>query len=218
MVAIQLPDRRETGWLLVPPLVWEKVTRQLQGLRRSGQKRERAPGTAPSLPDILPPEILQRAEEKLAQLVGLPEVRTAFLLNPKGIVSAWKGPDTQEALQRYSDSRDDLDGPGGPRSLANEHEIRSQIGPQPLNISAVPYIDRRAIKQEQREEISARRHDSGRMVLGINNGWRMVVFGDREMKEEKRHQVHQLFRELRDILLPSVSSPSETTQKEEHQE
>ncbi|HEV2655224.1 MAG TPA: bifunctional nuclease domain-containing protein [Ktedonobacteraceae bacterium] len=218
MVAIQLPDRRETGWLLVPPLVWEKITRQLQGLRRPGQKKERTPGTAPSLPDILPLEILQRAEEKLAQLVEMAEVRTVFLLNPRGIVSACKGPDTQEALQRYCDNRDDLDGPDGPRSLANEHEILSQIGPQPQNISAVPYIDRRAIKQEQREEISARRHDSGRMVLGINNSWRMVVFGDREMKEEKRHQVHQLFRELRDILLQSVSSSSETIQKEEQQE
>ncbi len=117
MVAIHLPDHRETAWLLVPPLIWEKITRQLQGLREPRQEKERAPGVATPIPDVLPPQILQQAEEHLARLVEMPEVRTAFLLNPHGRVSACKGPDTQEALQRYSDSRNDL---SGPTSLTNE--------------------------------------------------------------------------------------------------
>ena len=206
MVAIHLPDQRETAWLLVPPLIWEKITRQLQGLREPRQKKERAPGVATPIADVLPPQILQQAEERLARLVEMPEVRTAFLLNPLGRVSACKGPDTQEVLQRYSDSRDDL---SGPTSLTNEHELRRQLGHQPQDISAVPYIEKKAIRQEQREEISARRIDAGRMVLtggrNLPSGWRLVVFSDRDMKEERRQHIHQAWRELRDILTQRAS-------------
>src|SRR5439155_10399082 len=125
--------------------------------------------------------------EPLARLVEMPEVRTAFLLNPEGRVSVWQGPDTQEALQRYSESRNDL---SGPTSLTNERELRRQLGHQPQNISAVPYIEKKAIRQEQREEISARRIDAGRMVYSSGEGWRLVVFADREMKEERRQQIY----------------------------
>jgi hypothetical protein len=211
MIAILLPDHRETVWLLVPPLIWEKITRQLQGLREPRQKKERAPGVATPIPDVLPPQILQQAEEHLARLVEMPEVRTAFLLNPLGRVSACKGPDTQDVLQRYSDSRDDL---SGPTSLTNEHELRRQLGHQPQNISAVPYIEKKAIRQEQREadatfNSGARRIDAGRMVLtggrNLPSGWRLVVFADRDMKEERRQHIHQAWRELRHILTQRAS-------------
>jgi hypothetical protein len=201
MVAIHLPDQRETAWLLVPPLIWEKITRQLQSLREPRQKKERAAGVANPIPDVLPPQILQQAEEHLAWLVEMPEVRTAFLLNPQGRVSAWKGPDSQEVLQRYCDSRNDL---SGPTSLTNEQELWHQLGHQPQDISAVPYIKKKAIRQEQREEISAKRIDAGRIVASRGDGWRLVVFTDRDvrdMKEERRQQIHQAWKELlRDVL------------------
>ncbi len=95
---VKLPDQRETAWLLVPPLIWEKITRQLQGLREPRQKEEQAPGATTPIPDVLPPQVQQQAEEHLARLIEMPEVRTAFLLNPLGRVSARQGPDTQEAL------------------------------------------------------------------------------------------------------------------------
>jgi uncharacterized protein len=206
VVAIRLPDQRETAWLLVPPLVWEKITRQLQWLREPRQKKERAPGVANPIPDVLPPQILQKAEEHLARLVEMPEVRTAFLLNPHGRVSAWKGPDTQEVLQRYSDSRNDL---SGPTSLTNEHELRHQLGHQPQDISTVPYLEKKAIRQEPREEISAKRIDAGRMVFSSGDGWRLVFFTDRDvrdMKEERRQLIHQAWKELlRDVLTQRAS-------------
>jgi RNA polymerase sigma-70 factor (ECF subfamily) len=206
LVAIRLPDQRETAWLLVPPLIWEKITRQLQGLREPRQKEEQALGGSSTIPDVLPPQVQQQVEEHLARLIEMPEVRTAFLLNPLGRVSACQGPDTQEALQRYSDSRNDL---GGQTSLTNERELQHQLGHQPQNISAVPYIEKKAIRREQREEISARRIDAGRMVLTggrtLPRGWRLVVFADRDMKEERRQHIYQAWRELRDILTQRAS-------------
>jgi hypothetical protein len=152
MVAVRLPDQRERAWILVPPAIWEKMMRQLQGLREPRQKQERASLAAIPVPDVLSPQLQQQVEEALARLVELPEVRTALLLNPAGRVSAWKGPDTQDTLQRYCDGRRDL---SGHSSLANEQELRHQIGPQPQDISAVPYVEKRRSSKSVQQTLAS---------------------------------------------------------------
>ena len=102
MVAIRLPDQRETAWILVRPSIWERIVQALQHLREPEPDENRAPIAAIPLPDVLPPQMQQRVEEFLTQLVALPELRTALLLNSQGTLSAWKGPDTQDTLQRFS--------------------------------------------------------------------------------------------------------------------
>lgn len=200
MVAIRLPDQRETGWVLAPPAIWEKITRQLQGLREPGQKKERAPLAANSVPDVLSPQHKFQVEESLARLVELPEVRTAFLLNPAGRVSAWKGPDTQDTLQRYCDGRSDL---SGHTSLANEHELYHQLGQQSQDISAVPYVEKKALKQKRPENIGV-----GRQLAMFPGGWRLVVFfGEKraeDVREETHQRIHQISRELRHMLTQRV--------------
>jgi hypothetical protein len=102
MIAIRLPDQRETAWILVRPSIWERIVQALQHLREPKPDEKRVPIAANPLPDILSPQMQQRVEESLAGLVELPELRTALLLNSQGTLSAWKGPDTQDTLQRFS--------------------------------------------------------------------------------------------------------------------
>ncbi len=200
MVAIRLPDQRETAWVLVPPSIWEKITRQLQRLREPRQKQERAPLAANPVPDVLSPQLQQQVEERLARLVELPEVRTALLLNPAGRVSAWKGPDTWDALQRYCDSRNDL---SGHTSLANERELGRQLGHQWQDISAVPYVEKKALKQERPADIGV-----GRLLAMHPSGWRLVVFlGEKraeDLREETHRRIHATWQELRDVLTLSA--------------
>jgi hypothetical protein len=200
MVAVRLPDQRERAWILVPPAIWEKMMRQLQGLREPRQKQERASLAATPFPDVLPPQLQQQVEEALARLVDLPEVRTALLLNPAGRVSAWKGPDTQDTLQRYCDGRRDL---SGHSSLANEQELRHQLGPQPQDISAVPYVEKKALKQERPANIGV-----GRVFAMLAGGWRLVVFfGEKraeDVMEDTHQRLHQILRELRHLLTQGI--------------
>ena len=196
MVAVRLPDQREQAWVLVPPAIWEKMTRQLQGLREPRQQKERASLAATPVPDVLPPQHQLQVEEALARLVDLPEVRTAFLLNPAGRVSAWKGPDTQDTLQHYCDGRRDL---SGHTSLANEHELSHQLGPQPQDISAVPYVDKKTLKHKRPENIGV-----GRSFAMLAGGWRLVVFfGEKraeDVMEETLVRLLHISRELRHLL------------------
>jgi hypothetical protein len=196
MVAVRLPDQRERAWVLVPPAVWEKMMRQLQGLREPRQKQERASLAAIPVPDVLSPQLQQQVEEALARLLDLPEVRTVLLLNPAGRVSAWKGPDTQDTLQRYCDGRRDL---SGHSSLANEQELRPQIGPQPQDISAVPYVEKKALKQERPANIGV-----GRVFAMLAGGWQLVVFfGEKraeDVMEDTHQRIHQILRGLRHLL------------------
>jgi RNA polymerase sigma-70 factor, ECF subfamily len=143
MVAIRLPDQRETAWMLVRPSIWERIMKGLQHLREPDEKR--APLAAPPFPDVLPPQMQQRVEESLARLVELPEMRTALLLNAQGTLSAWKGPDTQDTLQRFS-SRLFRDISGHP-PLANKRELDLQLGPQPQKATTA-YGDKKAVLQE----------------------------------------------------------------------
>jgi RNA polymerase sigma factor (sigma-70 family) len=200
MVAIRLPDQRETAWVLVPPSIWEKITRQLQGLREPRRRQERAPLAAPPVPEVLSPQHQQQVEESLARLVELPEVRTALLLSPASRVSAWKGPDTQNILQRYCDGRNDL---SGHTSLANEQELRRQLGHQWQDISAVPYVEKKALEQERPANIGV-----GRLLVMDPSGWRLVIFFEEKRTEdvmEKTHQrIHFVWKELRDVLTQRV--------------
>ena len=200
MVAVRLPDQRERAWVLVPPAIWEKMTRQLQGLREPRRQKERASHAATPVLDVLSPQHQREIEEALARLVELPEVRTALLLNPAGRVSAWKGPETQDTLQRYCDGRRDL---SGHSSLANEHELSQQLGPQPQDISAVPYIEKQALKHERPANIGV-----GRSFAMLAGGWRLVVFfGEKraeDVMEETHQHIHHISRELRHMLTQRV--------------
>ena len=148
------------------------------------------------LPDVLPPQMQQRVEESLAQLVELPELRTALLLNSQGTLSAWKGPDTQDTLQRFSSKLFRDISRHAP--LANERELNLQLGHQPQKASAA-YGDKKAVLQELPGKFG------GVMVAAVHpSGWRLVViFAEkpaRDLKEETRQSVRQTRQELAEIL------------------
>jgi len=196
MIAIRLPDQRETAWILVRPSIWERITQALQHLREPEPDEKRAPIAAPPLPDVLPPQMQQRVEQSLAQLVELPELRAALLLNPQGTLSAWKGQDAQDTLERFSSklSRDIT----RHAPLANERELDLQLGRQPQKASAA-YGDKKAVMQELPGKLG------GVMVTPVHaGGWRLVVIlaekPARDLKEETRQGIRQMRQELSDIL------------------
>ncbi len=196
MLAIRLPDQRETAWILVRPSIWERIVHALQHLREPEPDEKRAPIAATPLPDVLPPQMQQRVEESLAQLVELPELRTALLLNPQGTLSAWKGPDDQDTLQRFSSKLFHDISQHVP--LANERELNFQLGRQPQKASAA-YGDKKAVLQELPGKLG------GVMVAAVHpGGWRLVViFAEkpaRDLKEETHQRIRQTRQELSDIL------------------
>jgi RNA polymerase sigma-70 factor, ECF subfamily len=197
MVAIRLPEQRETAWMLVRPSIWERIMKGLQHLREPEPDEKRAPIAATPLPDILPPQMQQRVEESLARLVELPELRTALLLNAQGTLSVWKGPDTQDTLQRFSSKlfRDISEHV----PLANERELHRQLGHQPQKASTA-YGDKKAVLQELPGKFG------GVIVAAVHpSGWRLVViFAEkpaRDLKEETRQGIRQARQELSEILL-----------------
>jgi hypothetical protein len=198
MVAIRLPDQRETAWILVRPSIWERIVRALQHLREPEPRPDEkgTPGTAPPLPDVLPPQMQQRVEESLTRLVELSELRTALLLNSQGTLSAWKGLDAQDTLQRFSSKlfRDI----SRHTPLANERELEIQLGHQPQKASAA-YGDKQAVLQELPGKFG------GVMVAAVHpGGWRLVViFAEkpaRDLMEETRQGIRQTRQELSAIL------------------
>ena len=196
MLAIRLLDQRETSWLLVPPALWKKITRQWQALRDPGQSNEPAPLATNPVADVLTPRVQQQAEEILARLVELPEVRTALLLNPGGKVSVWNGPETQETLQRSCDASKDLSRP----LLAPEHEP----GQQGQNVFVQFFVKPLVPEQEQPETPGA-----NRLLFFHRSGWRLVVFfGEshaEEVKEETHQRVKAAWREVLHLLSQPVS-------------
>src|SRR6266566_4750912 len=196
MLAIRLPDQRETAWILVRPSIWERIVHALQHLREPELDEKRASIAATPLPDVLPPQMQQRVEESLARLVELPELRTALLLNPQGTLSAWKGPDAQDTLQRFSSKLFHDISQHAP--LANERELNFQLGRQPQKASAA-YGDKKAVLQELPGKFG------GVMVAAVHpGGWRLVViFAEkpaRDLKEETHQRIRQTRQELSDIL------------------
>jgi hypothetical protein len=138
----------------------------------------------------------QRVEQSLARLVELSELRTALLLNPQGTLSAWKGPDAQDTLQRFSSKlfRDI----SAHTPLANERELNLQLGRQPQKASAA-YGDKKAVLQELPGKFG------GVMVAAVHpSGWLLVVIyaekPARGLKEETHQSIRQTRQELKDIL------------------
>ena len=196
LVAIRLPDRRETAWMLVQPSTWERIMRALQHLREPESDEKQVPLAAPPLPDVLPPQMQQRVEESLARLVELPELRTALLLNAQGALSAWKGPDTQDTLQRFSSKL--FSNISGHAPLANEYELKLQLGRQPQKATTA-YGDKKAVLQELPGKFG------GVMVAAVHpSGWRLVViFAEkpaRDLSEETHQGIRQAKQELSGIL------------------
>ena len=102
--------------------------------------------------------------------------------------------------QRYCDSRNDL---SGHHSLANEHELRRQLGQQSQDISAVPYVEKKALKPERPANIGV-----GRLLAMHPSGWRLVVFFEEkraeDVMEETHQRIHSIWQELRDFLKQRV--------------
>jgi len=196
MIAIRLPDQRETAWILVRPSIWGTIAKGLQHFRELEHNEEQAPTVAKPVPNVLPIQMQQRVEESLARLVEAPELRTALLLNPQGTLLAWKGPDTQDTMQRFS-GKLFLDITRH-APLANQRELHRQLGHQPQKAS-MPYGDKKAVMQELPEKIG------GVMVTEVHPGGSklVVIFAEkpaRDLKEETRQSIHQTRQELSDIL------------------
>jgi len=196
MIAIRLPDQREPAWILVRPSIWGRIAKELQYFRELEHNEEQAPPVAKPVPDVLPPQMQQRVEESLTLLIEAPELRTALLLNAQGTLVAWKGPDTQDTLQRFSSKlfRDIT----RHAPLANERELHRQLGHQRQKAS-MAYGDKRTVLQELPEKIG------GVMVAAVHpSGWRLVViFAEkpaRDLEEDTHQRIHQTRQELSDIL------------------
>ena len=196
MIAIRLPDQREPAWILVRPSIWGRIAKELQYFRELEHNEEQAPPVAKPVPDVLPPQMQQRVEESLTLLIEAPELRTALLLNAQGTLVAWKGPDTQDTLQRFSSKlfRDIT----RHAPLANERELHRQLGHQRQKAS-MAYGDKKTVLQELPEKIG------GVMVAAVHpSGWRLVViFAEkpaRDLEEDTHQRIHQTRQELSDIL------------------
>jgi RNA polymerase sigma-70 factor, ECF subfamily len=197
MLAIRLPDQREPAWILVRPSIWGAIAKELRHFCELEHNEEQAPPVAKPVPDVLPPQMQQRVEESLTLLIETPELRTALLLNAQGTLVAWKGPDTQDTLQRFSSKlfRDITQH----TPLANEHELRRQFGHQRHKASMMAYGDKKAVLQELPEKIG------GVMVAAVHpSGWRLVViFAEkpaRDLEEETHQRIRKSRQELSDIL------------------
>lgn len=185
MLAIQLPNQVQASWLLLPPALWETMMQEWQTLRNSKQQHEPAPFATHSVPDTFPPPLQQQAEEMLARLVELSQVRTAFLLNPAGKVSVWKGPETQESLQHLCDTRNDLSRP----FLAQEREPGSQ-GQKLLTTFFM--------KPSPRPPETP---DTCRFVASHESGWRLVVFFQEPYTDQGKEHMHQYIQEIWQAIL-----------------
>ena len=83
--------------------------------------------------------------------------------------------------------------------LANERELKLQLGHQPQKATAA-YGDKKAVMQELPGKFG------GVMVAAVHpSGWRLVViFAEkpaRDLKEETHQSIHQTRQELSDILM-----------------
>ena len=185
MLAIQLPNQEEASWLLMPPTLWETMTQEWQALRDPEQQHEPAPFAANSGPAALTPRIQQQAEEMLARLVELSQVRTALLLNPAGKVSVWKGPETRESLQHLCDTRNDLFGP----LLAQERALGHQ-GQKMLTTFFVK-------PPPQPPEAP----DTRRFLASHESGWRLIVFFQESYADQGKEDTLQQMQEIWQAIL-----------------
>lgn len=195
------PDQKETAWILVQPGVWERITGMLQRLQKPeehNEEQQSAHTIANPFPDGLPPEVQQRVEERLAWLIEEPDLRTALLRDPQGTVTAWKGADTQETVQRFNST---LFSERSKEHLANQDDLDHQLGDQPHKVTV--FSDKKAIRQDLPKEAGG--------IMGAwvhRSGWEMVVIFEgknaRDLKEETHQRLRQARKELEDILAQSA--------------
>lgn len=184
MIAIHLPDQRAASWLLVAPSLWEQITQEWQSWRELGQEQEQPSFTVTSVPETLTPQLQQQAEHLLGQLVELPQVRTALLLNPAGKVTAWKGPETQESLQRYCDDA--------------SNELSGPLLLPALNLG----LRRQKMRVILNEPFALPAHHqppspgTDRLFAYHGSGWRLVLFVDAQRASEWPEQMHQHIEEF----------------------
>ncbi len=133
----------------------------------------------------------------LQKVIDLSTIFYGSTLNAQGTLSAWKGPDQEDTLQRFS--RKLFGEISGHAPLANERELDLQLGHQPQKASAA-YGDKKAVLQELPGKFG------GVMVAAVHpSGWRLVViFAEkpaRDLSEETHQSIRQTRQELSDILM-----------------
>jgi hypothetical protein len=142
---------------------------------------------------VLPVHTQQQVEVSLSHLLEGSTIRTVFLLNPHGALSALKGPDTEDVILKFSKLWS-LE-TGGRNPLANEHELERQLGHQPQRASGAG--DEKAIREFPAQLSSI-------IVSMIYGDWKLVVLCEqkrlREGGEEVKERVNQATRELRDLI------------------
>jgi hypothetical protein len=177
---------------LISPAYWETILQQWRVVRAAEQPLEPPPAEPPPLPASAAPEALaphtqQQAEELLGHVVELPDVRTAFLLNPAGKVLAWKGPDTQESLQRLAESRSELAAPFPAQAF--------DAGSPGLNV----YV---TLARPPRPPKQAAPHapDAHPLLAYHGSGWRLVVFCREAPSDQRLEEAHRRIRVIWEAL------------------
>jgi RNA polymerase sigma-70 factor (ECF subfamily) len=191
MVALHIPEQQASSWMLVPPKEWRRLDKAFKGLQNTEQIEQPTP--VKPVPDVLPVQIQQQVEASLSHLLEESTIRTVFLLNPHGALSAWKGPDTEDVILKFSQQLSLETTRQNP--LANEHELERQLGHQPQRASGVG--DEKAIR-----EFPA--HIGGVIGSMIYHDWKLVVLCKQEHFRERRGEVKerviQATRELHDLI------------------
>jgi bifunctional DNase/RNase len=198
MTAIKLPDEHEALWLLVRPEIWNEITRGLGNLQQTEpaekQAAEITPTQAEPLAEPLAEAVKQKVEERLAQLVASDELRTALLLNPKGELIVWSGPDSQETLLQFTVIlNNDL---AQHRPFANERELNRQLGHQPKKATFYNG-NKKAVMDTLPPEIG------GVMITPIYQEWKLVVIfahkPARDLGKDIHQRIHQVGHDLTEI-------------------
>jgi len=193
MVALHIPDQHASSWMLVTPSEWRRLDKAFKGLQHT-EKIEQPTPVKP-VPDVLPVQIQQQVEASLSRLLEGSPIRTVFLLNPHGELSAWKGPDTEDVIRRFSQQWSLETTRQNP--LANEHELERQLGHQPQRASGAGAGDGKAIREFPAPI-------GGIIGSMIYHDWKLVVLCEqksfREGREEVKERVNQATRELHTLI------------------
>ena len=96
MVAIRLPNQRETAWILVRPHVWDNNRQAFAApakfLARNPEEQTQPAGPTKPLPMSCPHRYNNALKTASPGLSKNPQIRTAILLNAQVLRSPGKGP------------------------------------------------------------------------------------------------------------------------------